>query len=64
MPQAWEQLCRAKLSCGNFHLWHSEYQEFCTQMATRNAVAGFPSRNLDMLTRAKPIYKECNPNYI
>lgn len=54
-PRAWQQLGRATLSCVTFYLRRSEYQEFCTQIDTRNAVARLPSRNLDMLTWVEPI---------
>ncbi|KAL6040765.1 hypothetical protein STEG23_017473, partial [Scotinomys teguina] len=49
-PCDWQQLCRAALSGGDYLLWRSEFQELCQQIANQNAAAGFPGRNLDMLT--------------
>ncbi|KAL6042718.1 hypothetical protein STEG23_024390 [Scotinomys teguina] len=51
-PCDWQQLCRAALSGGDYLLWRSEFQELCQQIANHNAAAGFPGRNLDMLTGA------------
>ncbi|XP_032755597.1 endogenous retrovirus group K member 6 Gag polyprotein-like [Rattus rattus] len=49
-PGDWQQLCRAVLSGGDFLLWRGEFQEQCTQLARLNAQAGFPQRDLEMLT--------------
>ncbi|KAL6062854.1 hypothetical protein STEG23_027490 [Scotinomys teguina] len=49
-PCDWQQLCRAALSGGDYLLWRSEFREICQQIANQNATAGFPGRNLDMLT--------------
>ncbi|KAL6084001.1 hypothetical protein STEG23_002520, partial [Scotinomys teguina] len=51
-PCDWQQLCQAALFGGDYLLWRSEFQELCQQIANQNAAAGFPSRNLDMLTVA------------
>lgn len=40
------------LSGGDFLLWRGEFQEQCAQLARTNAQAGFPQRNLEMLTGA------------
>lgn len=49
-PSDWMQLCRAALSGGDYLIWRSEFQEHCQTTANRNAAAGFPARNLEMLT--------------
>lgn len=49
-PGDWQQLCRAALSGGDFLLWRGEFQEQCAQLARLNAQAGFPQRNVEMLT--------------
>lgn len=49
-PGDWQQLCRAVLSRGDFPLWRGEFQEQCVQLARLNVQAGFPQRNLEMLT--------------
>lgn len=46
----WQQLRRAVLSGGDFLLWKSENQERCRELAQVNQDAGFPRRNLEMLT--------------
>lgn len=51
-PSDWQQLCRATLSGGDYLIWRSEFHEHCQATAARNAAAGFPQRNLDMLTGA------------
>lgn len=51
-PGDWQQLCRAALSREDFLIWRGEYQEQCAQLARLNAQAGFPQRNLEMLTGA------------
>lgn len=38
------------LSGGDYLLWRGGYQEKCIQIAHLKAQAGFPERNLDMLT--------------
>lgn len=49
-PNDWQQLCRVALSGEDYLIWRGEYQELCIQMAQNNAAAGFPDRNLEMLT--------------
>eukprot|EP00073_Rattus_norvegicus_P055330 XP_017457820.1 PREDICTED: endogenous retrovirus group K member 6 Gag polyprotein-like [Rattus norvegicus] len=51
-PGDWQQLCRAVLSEEDYLLWRRKYQEQCVQLARLNAQAGFPQRNLEMLTGA------------
>ncbi|KAM5127789.1 igE-binding protein-like [Callospermophilus lateralis] len=48
-PADWASMCKSVLNGGQYLLWKVANEEFCMETATRNAAAGYPQRNLDML---------------
>ncbi|XP_077871518.1 uncharacterized protein LOC144364971 [Ictidomys tridecemlineatus] len=53
-PADWASLCKAVLNGGQYLLWKVANEEFCKETASRNAAAGYPQRNLDMLLGKGP----------
>ncbi|KAG3284051.1 hypothetical protein H1C71_041774, partial [Ictidomys tridecemlineatus] len=53
-PADWANMCKAVLNGGQYLLWKVANEEFCKEMARRNAAAGYPQRNLAMLLGKGP----------
>ncbi|XP_058430230.1 endogenous retrovirus group K member 6 Gag polyprotein-like [Marmota monax] len=53
-PADWANMCKAVLNGGQYLLWKVANEEFCKETARRNAAAGYPQRNLDMLLGKGP----------
>ncbi|XP_058437531.1 adenylate kinase 4, mitochondrial isoform X1 [Marmota monax] len=53
-PADWASMCKSVLNGGQYLLWKVANEEFCTETARRNAAAGYPQRNLDMLLGKGP----------
>ncbi|XP_059021052.1 endogenous retrovirus group K member 113 Gag polyprotein [Mustela lutreola] len=54
IPEDWANLTRAVLSGGQYLEWKIQNQDNCQDTARRNAAAGNPQWDLDMLTGAGP----------
>ncbi|KAG3271906.1 hypothetical protein H1C71_030093, partial [Ictidomys tridecemlineatus] len=53
-PADWASMCKSVLNGGQYLLWKVVNEEFCMETARRNAAAGYPQRNLDMLLGKGP----------
>ncbi|XP_077889182.1 endogenous retrovirus group K member 6 Gag polyprotein-like [Ictidomys tridecemlineatus] len=53
-PADWDGVCKSVLNGGQYLLWKVANEEFCRETARRNAAAGYPQRNLDMLLGKGP----------
>ncbi|XP_077894778.1 uncharacterized protein LOC144375090 [Ictidomys tridecemlineatus] len=53
-PADWASMCKGVLNEGQYLLWKVANEEFCMEIAKRNAAAGYPQRNLDMLLGKGP----------
>lgn len=54
VPQDWTNLARAALSGGQYLMWKTSWQEISTDTARRNAAAGNPQVDRDMLMGVGP----------
>ncbi|XP_044931738.1 igE-binding protein-like [Mustela putorius furo] len=63
-PEDWSNLARAVLSGGQYLEWKIQNQDNCQDTARRNAAAGNPQWNLDMLTGAGQYFgSQAQSNY-